>query len=39
MPQKLKLDLEYVSNRSLVMDLRILWRTATTLLFKDRGEV
>ena len=39
MPQKLKLDLEYVSNRSLVMDLRILWRTAATLLFKGRGEV
>ena len=37
MPQKLKLDLEYVSNRSLVMDLRVLWRTATTMLFGGGG--
>ena len=36
MPKKLKLDLEYVRNRSLMLDLKILWRTATTLLFKDR---
>jgi lipopolysaccharide/colanic/teichoic acid biosynthesis glycosyltransferase len=33
MPEKLKLDLEYVRNRSLLLDLKILWRTATTLLF------
>jgi lipopolysaccharide/colanic/teichoic acid biosynthesis glycosyltransferase len=33
MPEKLKLDLEYVRNRSLMLDLKILWRTATTLLF------
>jgi lipopolysaccharide/colanic/teichoic acid biosynthesis glycosyltransferase len=37
MPQKLKLDLEYVRTRSLLLDLRILWRTMTTLLFRDRG--
>jgi lipopolysaccharide/colanic/teichoic acid biosynthesis glycosyltransferase len=37
MPEKLKLDLEYVRQRSLVLDLRILWRTATTLLFRDRS--
>ena len=36
MPEKLKLDLEYVRTRSLLLDLKILWRTATTLLFKDR---
>jgi len=35
MPQKLKLDLEYVRHRSLMGDLRVLWRTAATLLFKD----
>jgi lipopolysaccharide/colanic/teichoic acid biosynthesis glycosyltransferase len=35
MPEKLKLDLEYVRNRTLVLDLRILWRTAATLLFRD----
>ena len=34
MPQKLKLDLEYVHTRSLMLDLRILWRTGTTLLLK-----
>lgn len=33
MPEKLKLDLEYVRNRSLLLDLKILWRTAATLLF------
>jgi lipopolysaccharide/colanic/teichoic acid biosynthesis glycosyltransferase len=32
MPEKLKLDLEYVRTRSLLLDLMILWRTATTLL-------
>jgi lipopolysaccharide/colanic/teichoic acid biosynthesis glycosyltransferase len=36
MPEKLKLDLEYVRQRSLALDLRILWRTATTLLLGDR---
>jgi lipopolysaccharide/colanic/teichoic acid biosynthesis glycosyltransferase len=36
MPEKLKLDLEYVRTRSLKLDLRILWRTATTLLLGDR---
>ena len=33
MPEKLKLDLEYVRTRSLSGDLRILWRTATTMSF------
>jgi lipopolysaccharide/colanic/teichoic acid biosynthesis glycosyltransferase len=37
MPEKLKLDLEYVRTRSLMLDLKILWRTATTLLLKGRG--
>jgi lipopolysaccharide/colanic/teichoic acid biosynthesis glycosyltransferase len=37
MPEKLKLDLEYVRNRSLALDLRILWRTAATLLSRDRS--
>ncbi len=32
MPEKLKLDLEYVRTRSLLLDLKILWRTAMTLL-------
>jgi len=32
MPEKLKLDLEYVRSRSLMLDLKVLWRTATTLL-------
>ena len=32
MPEKLKLDLEYVRSRSLMQDLHILWRTATTIL-------
>jgi len=36
MPEKLKLDLEYVRTRSLLLDLKILWRTATTLLFGNR---
>ncbi len=36
MPAKLELDLHYVRNRSLALDLKILWRTATTLLFRDR---
>lgn len=35
MPQKLKLDLEYVRNRSLALDLKILGRTATTILLGD----
>lgn len=34
MPEKLKLDLEYVRHRSLMGDLKILWATATTLLSK-----
>jgi lipopolysaccharide/colanic/teichoic acid biosynthesis glycosyltransferase len=34
MPEKLKLDLEYVRNRSLLLDLKILWRTVATLLFR-----
>jgi lipopolysaccharide/colanic/teichoic acid biosynthesis glycosyltransferase len=38
MPEKLKLDLEYVHTRSLLLDLKILWRTATTLLLRDRSE-
>jgi len=37
MPEKLKLDLEYVHTRSLLLDLKVLWRTATTLLFRNRG--
>jgi lipopolysaccharide/colanic/teichoic acid biosynthesis glycosyltransferase len=37
MPQKLRLDLEYVRTRSLMLDLRILWRTGTTLLAWDHG--
>jgi len=36
MPKKLKLDLEYVRSRSLMMDLKILWRTVATLLLRDR---
>jgi lipopolysaccharide/colanic/teichoic acid biosynthesis glycosyltransferase len=36
MRAKLELDLQYVRNRSLALDLRILWQTATTLLFRDR---
>jgi lipopolysaccharide/colanic/teichoic acid biosynthesis glycosyltransferase len=39
MPEKLKLDLEYVRNRSLALDLRILCRTATTLLAGERQVV
>ena len=38
MPKKLKLDLEYVRTRSLLLDLKILWRTATTLLFGARRD-
>jgi len=37
MPEKLKLDLEYVRDRSLLLDLKILWRTATTMLFGDHS--
>ena len=36
MPEKLKLDLEYVRSRSMMQDLKILWRTGTTLLLRDR---
>jgi len=39
MPEKLKLDLEYVRTHSLIKDLSILWRTGTTLLLRDRGQV
>ncbi len=38
MPEKLKLDLEYVRSRSLMLDLKILWRTATTLLVGNHGD-
>ena len=37
MPKKLKLDLEYARTRSLLLDLKILWRTATTMLFGGGG--
>jgi lipopolysaccharide/colanic/teichoic acid biosynthesis glycosyltransferase len=37
MPEKLKLDLEYVRTRSLLLDLKILWRTVTTLLIGKQG--
>jgi len=37
MPEKLKLDLEYVRTRSLLRDLQVLWRTAMTLLFRGSG--
>jgi lipopolysaccharide/colanic/teichoic acid biosynthesis glycosyltransferase len=36
MPEKLRLDLYYVENRSLALDIKILWQTATTLLFRNR---
>jgi lipopolysaccharide/colanic/teichoic acid biosynthesis glycosyltransferase len=36
MPAKLKMDLDYVQNHSLALDVRILWQTAMTLLFRDR---
>ncbi len=36
MPEKVKLDLSYVQNRSLPLYISILWQTAITLLFKDR---
>ncbi len=36
MPAKLELDLHYVHNRSLALDLKMLWQTAATLLFRDR---
>jgi lipopolysaccharide/colanic/teichoic acid biosynthesis glycosyltransferase len=38
MPEKLKSDLEYVRTRSLALDLKILWRTITTLLVGGCGE-
>jgi len=37
MPEKLKLDLVYVHNRSLLLDLKILWRTIATLLVRNEG--
>ena len=36
MPEKLKLDLYYVQNRSLRLDIRILWQTTIALLLRDR---
>ena len=39
MPQKLKLDLEYVRSRSLALDLMILWQTTRDLLFRGSAEV
>jgi lipopolysaccharide/colanic/teichoic acid biosynthesis glycosyltransferase len=36
MPEKLKLDLYYVQKRSLALDMKILWQTTITLLFRDR---
>ncbi|TKJ28405.1 MAG: glycosyl transferase [Chloroflexi bacterium B3_Chlor] len=36
MPEKLELDLLYVHNRSLALDIKILWQTAVTLIFRDR---
>jgi len=36
MPEKLELDLHYLQNRSLALDIKILWQTARTLLSKDR---
>lgn len=36
MPAKLRLDLDYVQDRSLALDVKILWRTAMTLLLRDR---
>jgi lipopolysaccharide/colanic/teichoic acid biosynthesis glycosyltransferase len=38
MPKKLTLDLEYVRTRSLMLDLKIIWRTAATLLGGDRSD-
>jgi len=35
MPQKLRLDLQYVRSRSLMLDLKILWRTASMMSFGD----
>ncbi len=35
MPEKLKLDLYYIQNRSLALDIKILWQTATMLWFRD----
>jgi len=35
MPEKLKLDLYYIQNRSLALDIKILWQTAITLLSRD----
>lgn len=34
-PQKVKLDVEYLQQRSLVFDLRILWMTALKVLVRD----
>lgn len=35
MPEKLTLDLYYIQNRSLALDIKILWQTAVTLLSRD----
>lgn len=35
-PDKLALDVWYVENRTLLLDLRILWRTVATLLAGER---
>jgi lipopolysaccharide/colanic/teichoic acid biosynthesis glycosyltransferase len=37
MPEKLRLDLDYTQDRSLALDIKILWQTAVTLLFRDRS--
>ncbi|HUW95235.1 MAG TPA: hypothetical protein VMW58_05570 [Anaerolineae bacterium] len=36
MPRQLKPDVQYVCDRSLVLDLKFLRQTATTLLRRDR---
>jgi lipopolysaccharide/colanic/teichoic acid biosynthesis glycosyltransferase len=36
MPEKLKLDLHYVRNQSLSLDMDILWQTAIALLLRNR---
>jgi lipopolysaccharide/colanic/teichoic acid biosynthesis glycosyltransferase len=38
MPEKLKLDLEYVRTHSLIKDLSILWRTGMTLIARESIE-
>jgi lipopolysaccharide/colanic/teichoic acid biosynthesis glycosyltransferase len=36
MPAKLRMDLDYVQDRSLALDIKILWQTAIMLLLRDR---